>query len=73
MTTLLEKAIAKVREFLEDAQDVAAAEPMRYLGAARDPQLSDDQLAEVRRRRAEHNPHTLALARLSSMCVSAGS
>jgi len=40
---------------------MAGAELMRYLGAARDPQLFDDQVAEVRRRRAGHNPRTLTL------------
>jgi hypothetical protein len=64
MTKLLERAIAQVRELSADAQDMAAAELMRYLGAARDPQLSDDQLAEVRRRRAERNPQTLTLDEL---------
>ena len=61
MTKLLETAIAQVRELPEDAQDMAAAELMRYLGAARDPQLTDDQLAEVRRRRAERNTNTFTL------------
>jgi hypothetical protein len=61
MSKLLEKAIAQVRELPAGAQDMTAAELLRYLGAARDPQLSDDQLAEVQRRRAKHNPRTLSL------------
>jgi hypothetical protein len=61
MTKLLEEAIAQVRELPEGAQDMAAAELMRYLGAARNPKLSDEQLKEVRRRRAERNPATLSL------------
>jgi hypothetical protein len=61
MTKLLEDAIAQARELPEDARDMAAAELMRYLGAARDPQLSDEQLAEVPCRRAEKNPATLSL------------
>jgi hypothetical protein len=61
MTKLLEEVIAQVRELSEDAQDMAAAELMRYLAVSRDPQLSDAQLAEVRRRRAEQNPASLSL------------
>lgn len=62
MTKLFEEAIAQVRDLPEEAQDMAARELMRYLAVARDPQLSDEQLAEVRRRRAERDPKTLTLS-----------
>jgi hypothetical protein len=55
----LKNAIAQVREMRAEAQDMAAAELMRYLGAGavRDPQLSDNQLAEVSRRCPERDLH----------------
>jgi hypothetical protein len=57
----LKNAIAQVRELRAEAQDMAAAELMRYLGAGavRDPQLSDNQLAEVSRRCPERDLHSL--------------
>jgi hypothetical protein len=61
MTKLLEEVIAQVRELPEDAQNMAAAEFKRYLEVSRNPQLSDAQLAEVRRRRAEQDPAILTL------------
>jgi hypothetical protein len=64
-TKLLEQAIAKVRELPEDDQnraveflsDFASPDARRY-------QLSDEQLAEVRRRRAVNNPKTITLTEL---------
>lgn len=62
MTKLLDEAIEKVRSLPDSEQDMAAAEIMRYLNAVHEPQLSDGQLAEVRRRRAARDPQTLSHA-----------
>ena len=65
MTKLLEEAIAKVRELPEDEQDRAAGLLLDF--AAPNSQgyhLTDEQLAEVRRRRAVKNPKTIALTEL---------
>jgi hypothetical protein len=62
MTKLLEEAIAQVREMPAGMQDMAATVLIRCIDAAHKPKLSDEQLKEVRRRRAERNPATLTLA-----------
>jgi len=65
MTKLLEQAIAKVRELPEDEQNRAAEFLLDF--ASPDDQryhLTDEQLAEVRRRRAVKNPQTITLAEL---------
>jgi hypothetical protein len=64
MTKLLEEVISRVRKLPEAEQDMAAVEFMHYLEVARDPQLSDAQLAEVERRLANQNPKTLTLPEL---------
>ena len=62
MSKLLEQVLADVRELPEDEQDMAANALLQYLAFTRDPQLSDEQLDEVRRRRAEQKPERLTLA-----------
>jgi hypothetical protein len=64
MTKLLDEAIAKVRQLSEDEQNAAAGALLDYLESTRDVQLSDEQLAEVRRRRAVKNPVKLTLEQL---------
>jgi hypothetical protein len=64
MSKLLEEAIAQVRELPEAAQETVAVEMMRYAATASEPHLSEEQVAEVRRRRAERNPATLTLEEL---------
>lgn len=59
MTKFLEQVLAEVRKLSDDEQDRIAAELMAHIGTGgndRDLQLSDEQLAEVRRRRADPNP-----------------
>lgn len=51
MTRLLEQTIARVRDLPEDEQNAAAGALLEYLDGLRDLQISDEQLAEVRRRR----------------------
>jgi hypothetical protein len=53
MTKFLEQVLAEVRKLSDEEQDRIAAELMAYLSAGDDDgdlQLSDEQLAEVRRR-----------------------
>ncbi len=64
MTKLLDQAIAEVQKLTDEEQDRIAAELMATVTESirdRGLQLSDEQLAEVRRRRAEPNPRTLTL------------
>lgn len=58
MTKFLEQVLAEVRKLSDEEQDRIAAELMAYLSTGDDDgdlQLSDEQLAEVRRRRADPN------------------
>ena len=55
MTKLLEEALRQVEQLPERDQDAAA-------GALLDVQLTDDQVAEVRRRMADPNRKLLSLA-----------
>jgi DTW domain-containing protein YfiP len=52
MTKLLEQTIARLRDLPEDQQNAAAGAVLEYLDDLRDLQLSDEQVAEVRRRRS---------------------
>jgi hypothetical protein len=64
MTKLLDQIIAEVRKLSDDEQDRIAAELISYLSASahdREPQLSEEQLAEVRQRRSDSNSQNLAL------------
>ena len=64
MTKFLEQVLAEVRKLSDDEQDRIAAELMAHLrtgGDDRDLQLSDEQLAEVRRRRTDPNPRSLTI------------
>lgn len=61
MTKLLEEAIAQAREMPEGMQDMAATVLIRCIAVARKSKLSDEQLDEVRRRRAERKPANLSL------------
>ena len=65
MTKLLEEAIAKVRELPEDEQNRAAGFLLDFATPnAQGYHLTDEQLAEVRRRRAVQNPKTITLTEL---------
>jgi hypothetical protein len=63
MTTKLKEVIERVQNWPEERQEDAAKVllEMEAQGAS-SYQLTDEQLAEVRRRRAEKNPKTLTLA-----------
>ncbi|TMJ31218.1 MAG: hypothetical protein E6G84_07425 [Alphaproteobacteria bacterium] len=62
MTKLLQKAIQQVEQLPEDEQDAAAGALIDYLAHMRDLRLTDEQLAEVRRRRANRNRPAVPLA-----------
>jgi len=62
MTKLLQKAIQQVEQLPEDEQDAAAGALIDYLAHMRDLRLTDEQLAEVRRRRANRNRPSVPLA-----------
>jgi hypothetical protein len=53
MTRLLEQTLREVEELSESEQDAAAAALLDYLSHRRETRLTDEQLAEVRRRRAD--------------------
>lgn len=53
MTKLLEQALRQVEQLSESDQNAAGAALIDYLAHRDDMRLSDTQLAEVRRRRAD--------------------
>ena len=55
MTRLLEQALQQVEQLSPSEQDAAGAALIDYLAHRDDMRLSDEQLAEVRRRRADPN------------------
>jgi len=55
MTRLLEQALQQVEKLSASEQDAAGAALIDYLAHRDDMRLSDAQLAEVRRRRADPN------------------
>jgi hypothetical protein len=72
MTRLLEQALRQVEQLPAGEQDAAATALIDYLKHRDDMRLTDAQLAEVRRRRAdpERTPvsHAEAKERLSRLC-----
>jgi hypothetical protein len=71
MTKLLEQALRQVEQLSESDQDAAGAALIDYLAHRDDQRLSDSQLAEVRRRRADPDrklvSHEEAKERLSRL------
>ena len=69
MTKLLRDALKQVEQLPDDEQDAAAGALLDYLAHRRDLRLTDEQLAEIRRRRADPNrklvSHEAARARVS--------
>jgi hypothetical protein len=53
MTKLLEQALRQVEQLSASDQDAAGAALIDYLAHRDDMRLSDEQLAEIRRRRAD--------------------
>lgn len=71
MTKLFRDAVNQVEQLSEAEQDAAAGALMDYLAHRRDLRLTDEQLAEIRRRRADQNrrlvSHEEARARISRL------
>jgi hypothetical protein len=53
MTKLLRDALKQVEQLPESEQDAAAGALLDYLAHRRDLRISDEQLEEIRRRRAD--------------------
>jgi hypothetical protein len=62
MTKLLEEALRQVEQLPEGDQDAAAGALLDYVEHMRDMQLTDAQVAEVRRRIADPNRKLLSHA-----------
>ena len=60
MTKLLRDAIAQVERLPEGEQDAAAVAMLDYLAHRRSLRVSDEVLAEIRRRRANRNRKLVA-------------
>ena len=71
MTKMLLDAIAQVERLPEGEQDAAAAAMLDYLAHRRNLRVSDEDLAEIRRRRADPNrklvSHEQARARIGRL------
>ncbi len=61
MTKVLRDAIEQVEQLPEGEQDAAATAMLDYLAHRNDLRVSDEDLAEIRRRRAEPNAKRLTL------------
>lgn len=61
MTKLLEEAIRQIEQLPEAEQDAAAGALLDYVRHLRDLRLTDAQVAEVRRRRADPNRRLVSL------------
>lgn len=61
MTKLLQKAFEQARQLPDDEQDAAGAALLDYLDNMQTVRLTDQQVAEVRRRLAETVEGTLSL------------
>lgn len=61
MTKLLDEAIRQVVQLPEGEQDAAAGALLDYVKHMREIQLTDEQIAEVRRRRTDPNRKFLSL------------
>jgi len=60
MSKLFDETIAEVRKLPATEQDAAAGVLIAYMASRRDTLLSDEQLAEVRRRRADPDQHLVS-------------
>jgi hypothetical protein len=71
MTKMLRDAISQVEKLPDAEQDAAAGALLDYLTHRRDLRVSDEQLAEIRRRRADPNrklvTHEEARARIKRL------
>jgi len=61
MSKLLDEAIRQVEQLPEGQQDAAAGALLDYVKHMQEIRLTDEQIAEVRRRRADPNRNFLSL------------
>lgn len=61
MTKLLQKAFEQAQKLSQDEQDAAGGALLDYLDHMKGMRLTDEQVAEVRRRMADPNPTLLSL------------
>jgi hypothetical protein len=73
MTKLLEEAIRQVEQLPEGEQDAAAGALIDYVRHMHEMQLTDGQLAEVRRRRANPQRKLLSHAEARALIARFGS
>ena len=73
MTKLLRDTVKQVEQLPDGEQDAAAVAMLDYLAHRKDLRVSDEQLAEIRRRRADPNrklvSHDEARARMQRKCA----
>jgi hypothetical protein len=69
MTKLLRTTIEQVEQLPDNEQDAAAVALLDFLAHRRDLRITDEQLAEIRRRRADPRPvsHEVARARIGRL------
>jgi hypothetical protein len=73
MTKLLEQALRQIEQLPETEQDAAAGALLDYVKHMRDTRLTDAQVAEVRRRRADPNRKLLSHAEARERIARLGS
>ena len=73
MTKLMDEAIRQVAQLSEGEQDAAAGALLDYVKHMRAIQLTDEQIAEVRRRRADTDRKLLSLAEVRARVERFGS
>ena len=61
MTKLLQKAFEQARQLPDDEQDAAGVALLDYLDHMQTVRLTDEQVAEIRRRLADPKERTLSL------------
>jgi hypothetical protein len=71
MTKFFDEIIARVRKLPAEEQDAAAGALLDYLDGMGHLRLSDEQLAEVRRRRATRDGRNLTLAEVGDRILRA--
>ncbi|AMA59154.1 hypothetical protein [Bradyrhizobium sp. CCGE-LA001] len=73
MTKLLDEAIRQVEQLPEREQDAAAGALLDYVKHMQEIRLTDEQIAEVRRRRADPNRKFLTLDEVRARVARFGS
>jgi hypothetical protein len=73
MTKLLEQALSQMGHLTEDEQDAAAGALLDYLKHMREVRLTEAQIAEVRRRRADPNRKLISHAEARERIARLGS